>query len=121
MSHGGEKLDTKNCVGSSRISTNVLSRQTDVFTIPELVIRILYMLKLILKRLSVTKKQERSPRNYHKENSLKIILCYAFGTSRPVASVVLQAGLYLFGYSQYTVKNPRHQYKIFLFLEKKLL
>jgi len=47
-------------------------------------------------------KQECSPRNCYKENSLKIILYYAFGTFRPVASVVLQAGLYIFGYSQYT-------------------
>jgi hypothetical protein len=55
MSHDGENLDTKKCVVSSGISTNVLSRQTDAFTIPERVIRILYMLKLILKRLSVAK------------------------------------------------------------------
>jgi len=55
MSHDGENLETRNSVVSSRISTYVLSRQTDVFTIPELVMRIRYMLKLLFKRLSVTK------------------------------------------------------------------
>jgi len=56
MSHDGDNLKTKNCVVSSRISTNILPRQTDVYTIPELVMRIiLYMLKLILKCLSVAK------------------------------------------------------------------
>jgi hypothetical protein len=55
MSHDRENLEIKNCVVSSRISTNVLSWQTDVFAIPELVIRILYVLKLILKRLTVVK------------------------------------------------------------------
>jgi len=55
MSHDGENVGTRNSVVSSRISTYVLSRQTDVFTIPELVMGIRYMLKLILKRLSVAK------------------------------------------------------------------
>jgi hypothetical protein len=54
------QLETKNCVVSSRISTSVLSSQSDVFNIPELVIRILHMLKWILKRLSVAKNREVS-------------------------------------------------------------
>jgi len=45
MSHDGENLETSNSVVSSQISTYVLSRQTNVFTIPELVVRIRYMLK----------------------------------------------------------------------------
>jgi hypothetical protein len=108
MSHDGENLETNNCVISSRLSTYVLSQKTDVFAILELVIRILYMLKLILKRLSLAKNLECSPRNYYKENFLKIVLYYAIGKFRPVASVILQAGLYLFGYAQYTFKISRY-------------
>jgi hypothetical protein len=58
MSHDGDNLEAKYCVVSSRISTNILSSQTDVFSIPELVTRILHMLKLILKRLFVAKNRE---------------------------------------------------------------
>jgi len=93
MSHDGENLETSNSVVSSQISTYVLSRQTNVFTIPELVVRIRYMLKWILKRLSVAKNRN-APHEIITKNSLKSILYYAFGRFRPVASVVSQAELY---------------------------
>jgi hypothetical protein len=52
---------------------------------------------LILKPLPVAKNRDVPCEIITKKKSLKIVIYYAFGRFRSVASVVLQAGLYLFG------------------------
>jgi hypothetical protein len=123
MSHDGDNLETKNCVVSSRISTNALLRQTDVFTIPERAIRILYMLKLILKRAPIRdQKQECSPRNYYKENSLKVVL-YVLCFRNVYASSkrrITDRAVFIWIYTVYIKNSMALVQNISIFREKKL-